>query len=173
MSAEPIFLQCQVGFVCGSEKQGFRPRTEVWFLGWVSHPLARRGACYPAPGSRHHGTLAGPSQSSRLQRQGGSFQREPDCNVVCLGVIINIWLFLREDQVRSFADFSFCFFEIGSMEFRLSWTSLCRPGLLPIQRSTCLSLWMLGLNVHATTCSWKGTFQAILCKMMCGAVHGG
>lgn len=105
MKAEPIFLQCQVGFMCGSEKQGFRPRAEISFLGWVSHPLARWGVCYPEPGSRYHGTSNGPSQSSRIQRQGGSFQREPDCNLVCLGVIINSWLFLRdlflrEDQVR-------------------------------------------------------------------------
>lgn len=33
MKAEPIFLQCQVGFMCGSEKQGFRPRAEISFLG--------------------------------------------------------------------------------------------------------------------------------------------
>lgn len=66
--------------------------------------------------------------------------------------VLTTWdLVLREDHVRFICSSGqkgttfLLVFEIGPRKSQLSWTSLCKPGLLPIQRPTCL--WLLNAGI--------------------------
>lgn len=170
-----------VGFMCGSEKQGFRPRTEIWFLGWVSHSLARWGMCYLELGSRYMRSWTALPTALGYRGKKALFRGNQILTWACLGAIINIWLLetcFREDHVR----FICCweadgedsvFFETGPIEFQLSWTSLCKSGLLPFRDPPASDFWMLGLTMHGTMCSWKGPFPAIYVNCCEGQCMGG